>query len=139
MYSLIFKKTFITYDIKNYVDNDLVNSLKINRRISDVFNAETENEIKELICQNGVTVIFCDGGNKIREFNLFSKYLKSGDYILAHDYAQNKEYFEQQIKGKIWDWCEITDQDIQNACEENNLEKTYLSFDSVAITCRVKK
>ena len=72
-------------------------------------------------------------------YALLSKYLKSGDYILAHDYAQNKKYFDEQIKGRIWDWCEITDQDIQKACEENNLEKTYLEFDSVAITCRVKK
>ena len=138
-YSLSFNKTFVTYDIKDHISNqDLHNSLKTNKKISDVFNLETQNEIKHLIQQEGVTVIFCDGGNKIKEFNIFSKYLKKGDFILAHDYSKTIEFFNEKIKNKVWDWCEITDLDIQDACIENSLEKVFEEFDYVATTCRVK-
>ena len=46
-YSLSFNKTFVTYDIKDHVTNlNLHNNLKTNRKISDVFCLETQNEIK---------------------------------------------------------------------------------------------
>jgi hypothetical protein len=41
---------------------------------------------------------------------------------MAHDYAPNKKIFENEYKGIIWDWCEITDEDICDAVEKNNLE-----------------
>jgi hypothetical protein len=41
---------------------------------------------------------------------------------LAHDYAENKEVFESKILNKIWNWHEIADSDISEACEENNLK-----------------
>jgi cephalosporin hydroxylase len=110
---------FITYDIKNYVTNDI----KINQKIADVFLQETIAEIKNLIQENKTTALFCDGGNKIKEFNTFAQYLKIGDYILAHDYSKDREYFKNEIQGKIWNSCEITDKDIQDSCKKYSLTK----------------
>ena len=140
LYSISKNNFFVTYDIKDCVTNlNLFNVLNINRRIADVFKAETTQEIISHIKRKGTTVLFCDGGNKIKEFNLFSSFLKQGDFILAHDYAKDANYFKQQINGKVWNWCEITDCDIQKCCDENFLEKIFLEFDSVAVTCRIKK
>jgi len=41
------------------------------------------------------TLIICDGGNKIKEVELFSNLLKSGDLIMAHDF--NIEIYDHNI------------------------------------------
>lgn len=78
--------------------------------------------IKDYIQQEGTTLVICDGGNKVTEFNTISELLKPGDYIMAHDYSLSKEYFNQYIVNKIWCWVEITENDIQEACQANGLE-----------------
>ena len=66
-------------------------------------------------------------------------YVKSGDFIMAHDYAENREVFENQIYLKVWNWHEISDSDIRQSCEENNLEIfDKETFENVAWTCRKK-
>lgn len=52
--------------------------------LKDVF--EAEEEIGNLIGQSGKTIIFCDNGQKEKEFQTFSPYLKSGDIIAVHDW-----------------------------------------------------
>ena len=140
LYTIANNKRFVTYDIKDHIVNkEVFLKLSIDLRISDVFKESVISEITSLIRSAGVTVLFCDGGNKIREFNLFGKVLKQGDYILAHDYAKDKQFFNSQIKENVWNWCEITDSDVQQTCVENNLEKDFLDLELAAITCRVKK
>lgn len=43
--------------------------------------------IKDLIQNYGQCFLLCDGGNKPKEFNTFSKFLKSGDIIGCHDWC----------------------------------------------------
>lgn len=81
-------------------------------------------EITKFLSKTGRNLIMCDGGNKIKEFNILSQYLKVGDVIMAHDYAPNKEVFESDYFGKIWNHMEICDKDIQDSVETYNL-KTY--------------
>ena len=66
--------------------------------------------------------------------------MKKGDFILAHDYADNKEIFDTKIFKKLWNWHEIDDNDITDACERNNLE-TYSKneFDKAVWVCKIKK
>jgi hypothetical protein len=65
--------------------------------------------------------------------------MKSGDFIMAHDYAENKEVFEEKIKGKIWNWHEISDSDVSQSCIDNNLEiYDKDTFENVVWTCRRK-
>jgi hypothetical protein len=95
----------------------------IDVRVEDIFDdyQDIPNEIKNFIKQDGLTIILCDGGDKIREFKLLSHFLKKGDIIMAHDYAPNQEYFDNYINGKIWNWLEIQDKDINESCMKHNL------------------
>lgn len=96
----------------------------IDVRIENVFDEKYENlkqEIIDFINRDGLTLVLCDGGNKIGEFNLISKFLKKGDIIMAHDYAYDRDTFDKQINLKLWNWFEISEKDIENSCIENNL------------------
>lgn len=120
-----------TYDIH---DQEFLKPLALNKNINictknlfnnsyiDFNNIYTKNEAETHIKKHGVTIVLCDGGCKICEFNLLSPLLKTGDIIMAHDYAPNKEYFEEYMRDKIWNWHEIQDSDIQDSIEKNNLE-----------------
>lgn len=119
-----------TYDIHN---QEFLKPLAINKNINIItknlfnnfyrdFNSiHTKNEAQTYIKQDGRTIVLCDGGCKICEFNLLSSLLKVGDIIMAHDYAPNTEYFEKNMKDKIWNWCEIQDCNISEACKSNSL------------------
>jgi uncharacterized UPF0146 family protein len=110
--------------------------------VEDIFDFKTSSVKKgviDFIQKDGITIVLCDGGYKIGEFNLLSNYLKVGDFILAHDYAENKENFEEKIKLKIWNWHEIQFSDIKEACEKNNLDNFQKEiFENVVWTCRIK-
>jgi len=97
----------------------------IDVRVENIFNEDWTNvklDVENFIKQDGNSIVLCDGGWKIGEFKIFSKLIKSGDFILAHDYCHDKETFEKNIKNKIWNWLEITYEDIEQSCIENNLK-----------------
>lgn len=122
--------TIKTYDIN---DQAFLRPLAINRNIDiitkNLFDSNYTNfkdelckyELEHFIKKNGITLVLCDGGNKINEFKLIAPLLKSGDIIMAHDYAPSIEYFNKYMYNTIWDWCEITNNDIAETCEDNNL------------------
>ena len=58
----------------------------INYYHQDVFSEETVTHISENIKQFK-TFIFCDGGDKVKEFNTYAPLLKSGDCIAVHDWG----------------------------------------------------
>lgn len=118
-----------SYDTHNFLNNqELIGHIQ-NGRIEfiqknmwpDLVNLKDVDEASEFIQRSGPTIVFCDGGNKPREFRTLSPLLKKGDHILGHDYAPNKDYFEEHIKGKIWDWHELEDSHINEAVEKNDL------------------
>jgi cephalosporin hydroxylase len=113
----------LTFDISARPWYDDMKKMGIDVRVEDIFNdyQDIPNEIKNFIKQDGLTIILCDGGDKIREFKLLSPFLKKGDIIMAHDYAPNQDYFDNYINGKIWNWLEIQDKDINESCMKHNL------------------
>lgn len=120
IFSLVYGCKFITYDIyDSSLYKQLFKRLDIDFRQKDVFESEIEisNEIKD----EGVTILFCDGGDKSKEFNLFSKYLKPDDLILAHDYAKDNEHFQEYFYNNIWSCHEIDFSSIQKSIEQYNL------------------
>ncbi len=136
----------LTFDIFIYRETSWFEEMANNNvtvRIENVFSndyTQVKQEVIDYIQQDGVTVVLCDGAEKIKEFNLLSGYLKSGDYILAHDYAETREVFEKQIQNKLWNWNEIDQEQINDSCVKYNLEKyNETEFESVVWTCRVKK
>ena len=131
-----------SYDINsNPWYKDIINmgvDIRVENIFSDGFESMDE-EVINYIQGDGLTIVLCDGGWKIGEFNLISKYLKNDDFILAHDYAENKEKFELNIKNKIWNWHEISESDIKDACIINNLNDYNREvFESVVWVCKIK-
>jgi hypothetical protein len=133
----------LSYDI-HFKDwyNDMINE-GIDVRVENVFNhhyTEVKQEVIDFIQQDGITLILCDGGSKIHEFKLLSNYMKNNDFIMAHDYSQNKETFKENVYMKIWNWHEIEDKDIQESCEKNNLiSYNQEIFNTIAWVCKVKQ
>jgi cephalosporin hydroxylase len=133
----------LSYDIygRSWYD-DMIND-GIDVRIEDIFTdnyQKVKQEVINFIQQDGVTVVLCDGGNKIGEFNVLSNFIKSGDFIMAHDYGENKEVFETKINRKLWNWFEISNDDIKDSCVSNNLNYyNKETFENVVWTCRQKQ
>ena len=56
------------------------------------------------------------------------------------EYALDKEKFETSINKKIWNWHELSESDIIDACNRNNLEDYKReTFESVVWVCKTKK
>ena len=128
-----------SYDIHyNSWYEDLKNQ-GVDIRIENIFQnnwSSVPDEVVDYIKSDGVSLILCDGGSKKDEFRVLSKYLKINDIIMTHDYAPNREYFEEHMKNKIWNWHEIQDSDIIESCQLNGLEPFMKEeFLSVAWAC----
>lgn len=94
-----------TFDISD--KRFIAHNSKITFHHNNVF--EIEQQIGDMISDEGRTLLLCDGGNKRLEFQVFHKYLKNGDVIMAHDYAPNPVEFINSYKHKIWSWHEFQD------------------------------
>ena len=70
----------------------------INYFHDDIFSDSVKEHIIENIAEFK-TFIFCDGGDKAKEFNTYAPLLKSGDRIAVHDW--NQEIFHHQIEEVI--------------------------------------
>lgn len=130
-----------TYDITEYAHYQNLRNNGIDVNVRSIFNDDGSLDSKavNIVTKPGTTIVLCDGGDKQKEFASFAPLLKSGDYILAHDYARDSNVFNEHINRKIWNWCEITNNDINVYCEKYNLvpykEK---HFNTAAWTCRKK-
>lgn len=132
---------FVTYEKrpdKGITDNPEFSRRNIDFRQQDIFDEKTITEVKEMLAKSGKSLVMCDGGNKIKEFNSYVSYLKLGDIIMAHDYAPNQEIFESKYKDKIWNWMEINDNDIQKSVDTYQLKDYYKPFEDVAWVCKSK-
>ena len=132
-----------SYDIHRHPWYDDIISMGIDIRVENIFTenfVDMDDEVKEYINQPGITVVLCDGGWKVGEYNLISNHIKVGDFILAHDYAENREVFEEKVNGKIWNWLEIQESDISECSTRNNLTPFQKdTFESVAWVCKIKE
>ena len=64
----------------------------------DIFSEPARKHITENVA-DFKTFIFCDGGDKAREFNMYAPLLKSGDCIAVHDWG--KEIFWPEIQATL--------------------------------------
>ena len=94
----------ISYNI-NSSFNKVPKKYNIDFRIGDCFSEPTHSEIIKLITDKFKRILLlCDGGNKNKEFNTFSQYLKSDDVIMCHDYSESDEDGAKIRKNIGWIW-----------------------------------
>ncbi len=105
LYSIEQNMDFYTYDNKDYYPSPLKKFINFDQYFQRLDIFSYEHMIAGLISKPERTLLFCDNGNKIREFNTFAPYLKSNDIIGVHD----------------WD-AEISLEDIKETCEKYNLK-----------------
>lgn len=111
----------VSYDINGEINHTKRNDIDF--RVEDCFDEKSFNDIISYIQRNGKTLVVCDGGDKPKEFNTFSEYLKSGDVIIAHDYKVNDEHWK--LITDYWQWpyeADTTYDSIKDAVEKNGLE-----------------
>jgi cephalosporin hydroxylase len=103
-------------------------------------NLEKPERIVPYIQSEGTTLVLCDGGHKIGEFNMIAPHIKVGDYIMAHDYIDTWENYLENYVDKIWNWCEIEEKYISKVSENENLvHYNKENFDKVVWVCKIKK
>jgi hypothetical protein len=98
----------------------LLDFLEVDVVTCDIFSEHGIKLIVDLIKQPGITLLYCDNGEKKREFPLFGQHLKQGDVILVHDYYYSKDLFREQFTGL--GCCEVVWADIQQTCKSQQLE-----------------
>ncbi len=136
LYALQQQAQFTTYDVKP-CRNRVLAALGVDFRRTSCWDAGAE--IAAFIQDGGRTLLFCDGGDKVREFNIFAQYLKPGDVIMAHDYAVTRDEWNEHLRENVWDWCEITFPDIQATCEACNLISMQTVLCGLAAMCAWRK
>lgn len=120
----------ITFDItdENFKFHNNLNS-KFKLVIKDCFSDKGKNLIINKIMNGGRTLLLCDGGNKNKEFNLFSKYLKREDVIMLHDYQEDSISYSAIQSELNWRYvAESSYREIEYSIKMNNLKK-HLFYD----------
>jgi hypothetical protein len=124
----------ITYDVIETKHKATLEENNITVNVKSVF--DDYEVVEDYISEKGQVLVLCDGGNKIKEFEVFSKMLKSGDIIMAHDYSYDEPMYRAYIRENVWNWCEIQYKDIALAVETNNLEPVLTEdFQEAVWTC----
>lgn len=104
----------LSYSLEELPAFETLRSSGIEVVIQDVMGKEASRDLGATIGDLGLTLLLCDGGNKIEEFRRFSASLKKGDYIMVHDFAPTADYFRDFIKNHTWNWLEITSDDVSD-------------------------
>ena len=130
----------VSYDIHERGEYAEIRKNNIEIRVENIFTPDYSNvkqEVIDFIQQDGTTLVLCDGGNKIKEFNCLSSYIKPGDYIMAHDYVIDSKIYRDHYAWKLWNWHEISESDITGCSMRNNLRDHQRDvFNHVAWVCK---
>jgi hypothetical protein len=81
--------------------------------------------IGNIIQTSAKCLLICDNGNKASEFCIYSKYAKTGDIIMIHDYFENRS---DMYLDNAWRTCEVTHEDIDTNGFERAYIKPYIGF-----------
>lgn len=116
--------TLHTLDIHDNLDLEAAawfRRLSIGFFTEDCFGEVGTALLRDTINRTGISVLLCDGGDKIKEFRTFAPLLKVGDYIAAHDWH---DYGENCV-GEDWPWQEIQTSDVADVIEQQSLTQVY--------------
>lgn len=131
-----------SFDVIEQPQYDEIRKLGVDVIIKDMFlnYRGVDHSLIKLIQEPGLTLVLCDGGNKVQEVNLLAPFIKVNDIIMAHDYGPNEEYIQTVLLNKIWNWFEIRNRDISRVSNQVNLIPFNQDrFQSVVWLCRQKQ
>jgi cephalosporin hydroxylase len=139
------KVPILTFEVlnKDYYQKLKENNIEV--RIENIFNhaynaLDKPEAIESFIQQEGTTLVLCDGGHKIGEFNAIAPLIKEGDFIMAHDYIRDNIDFQEKFKDKIWDWCEIEEKHIEEISNQLDLvHYNQNNFSKVVWVCKRRR
>ena len=132
----------VSYDVTPQPEHQALIECGVELKIKNIFDgyyAVVDQEAIGILNSDGKKLILCDGGNKAAEFNHLAEYMKSGDFIMAHDYSYDHNLYNGQIYDKVWNWCEITEKDISGVSANFNLvHYNKEEFQSIVWVCKTK-
>ncbi|MEZ5285182.1 MAG: WlaTC/HtrL family glycosyltransferase [Vicinamibacterales bacterium] len=125
LYARVTGARFVTVDrsVHDTAARALFEPLDVDARRRDVAEPFAAAEIAREIQGPGITLLVCDGPDKLGDVTRLAPYLKTGDLVMAHDYAASTDTFEQTMRGRLWNWCEITDRDFEAVGREHELDR----------------
>jgi len=144
-------KQFYTFDIfeRDVPRISILRAMGADFQKLDFLNDDKNIEyIRSLIVNGGRVLLLCDGGDKRKEMELYCPSLKTGDVVMAHDWAKDAEAFEQLKKEGIWYGWETKWEDgegamnfgLQSICRKNNIVPAYeTEFDKAVWFCGIKQ
>ena len=129
-----------TFDMQERGSYNKLRENNISVNLLNIVGPEACPKAKEYIQEEGTSLVLCDGGNKVWEFEVLAPLLKSGDFIMAHDYVEDWDRDYEHFFDKIWNWAEVEEKHIAECCQQNNL-KPYMQeqFREAAWACRRKE
>lgn len=119
--SSIDKTEFYSFDCSHYRWHD--RDLKATNAplvIGDLFAVEQSSVIEHLLKAPGKSLLLCDAV-KAKEFERFVPFLKSGDFVMVHDFAQDDTKAESNKTDKVWQWAECKLADLQIVGQANGI------------------
>jgi len=133
----------VTYDVMSAEELglDIVIDAGVTFKQKNIFDSQynvVDQEFLDLIKNSGKLLILVDGGNKPAEFNGIAPHLRVGDFIMCHDYISDSTTFETTFLNKIWNFHEISEAHIENACNQYNLQSVYPEFNNIVWQCKKK-
>lgn len=132
----------ISYDITPQPEHKALIECGVELKIVNIFGeaySVADKEIIEILNSNSKKLILCDGGNKAAEFNSLASFVRKGDFIMAHDYSYDHNLYNEHIAGKVWNWCELVENDISNASANWGLvHYNKDEFQSIVWVCKTK-
>jgi len=136
------RKNFYTFDkfVRDRHQWELVQSLGANIYCGDFLEDEDlKNFIAKIIKNPGPVLLLCDG-DKVKEFNYYSNFLKEGDIIMCHDFAYDFSKAQELKDKNLWYNHEVTWEFLKEPCSKNNIKQIHQDiFDDVAWFCGIKE
>lgn len=143
-----YKTKFITYDIIKNASSEELFAEGVDFRVENIFFDGTPSwqeytlrpaVLAEFDSYKSPRIFLCDGGNKVGEFNAFAKIVRSGDILMAHDFAYNKQHHQKNLNEGIWAWAEILEDDIRYSLQQYQLSYYNMStWEKLAWACTKK-
>lgn len=122
------KPQFYSFDIevRNFDGVVFLRQMGANFILGDTLNDQNVIAgIRQLIGAPGRTLLICDGGDKIKEFELYAPFLKQGDYVLVHDYAKDTAEAAKKKAAGIWGFHESNLAALQPTISSANVQEVF--------------